>query len=100
MKGSLEEELLLWCFFLLPGLLYSIWRRGDAYYACANCGASTVIPVDSPTAKKLCSKGHVQPLQPEHDSYGDTGEDPSRVPGIINGDDRHIALRGRARAKP
>jgi hypothetical protein len=99
MKGSLEEELLLWCFFLLPGFLYSSWRRGDAYYACPNCGASPVIPLESLTANKFLSEGYLEPVRPEHDLYRDTGEDLSG-PGNVHINDPDIAPKDRAGAAP
>jgi len=33
MKGSILTELVLWFFFLVPGLIYSIWRHK---YRCAS----------------------------------------------------------------
>jgi len=58
MKGSLVTEFGLWCFFLVPGLLYTIWRHSSVYYGCAKCGAATVIPLDSPVAKKLLPENY------------------------------------------
>ena len=53
MKGSQSTELILWCFVLLPGLLYSIWRHTSVYYGCSKCGAANVVPIESPVAKKF-----------------------------------------------
>jgi hypothetical protein len=53
MKGSIVTELFLWLFFLLPGLIYSIWRHASVAQVCAKCGSSNVIPLDSPIAKNL-----------------------------------------------
>jgi hypothetical protein len=52
MKGSLLTELLLWCFFLLPGLIYSIWRHSTVAQVCRNCGSPAVIPLGSPVAQQ------------------------------------------------
>ena len=52
MKGSILTELFLWLFFLLPGLIYSIWRHASVVDGCAKCGSGNVIPLDSPFAKK------------------------------------------------
>lgn len=52
MKGSILTELFLWLFFLLPGLIYSIWRHSSVVDGCSKCGSPTVIPLDSPFAKK------------------------------------------------
>ena len=51
-KGSFLIELLLWLCFLVPGLLYSLWRVTSRYDGCAKCGAAAIVPVDSPIAKK------------------------------------------------
>lgn len=52
-KGSLSTELFLWCFFIVPGLLYSVWRHASVYYGCSECGAKNVIPINSPVATKF-----------------------------------------------
>lgn len=58
MKGSILTEFLLWCFFLIPGLIYSIWRHSTVAQVCPSCGSSAVIPTDSPVAQQtLASRG-------------------------------------------
>lgn len=52
-KGHFLIELLLWLFFLLPGVIYSIWRLSTRYSACRTCLSPYVIPVDSPRGKEL-----------------------------------------------
>ena len=52
-KGNIIVELFLWLLFLLPGLIYSIWRLSSRYKGCPKCGAPNMIPQDSPMAKKL-----------------------------------------------
>jgi hypothetical protein len=52
MKGSILTELFLWLFFLIPGLIYSIWRHSSVVDGCSKCGSPAVIPLDSPFAKK------------------------------------------------
>jgi hypothetical protein len=53
MKGSLLTELLLWCFFLLPGLIYSIWRHSTIAQVCRICGSPAVIHMASPVARQV-----------------------------------------------
>ncbi|MGC1602305.1 MAG: hypothetical protein WA757_18850 [Candidatus Acidiferrales bacterium] len=53
MKGSVLTELFLWLFFILPGLIYSIWRHSTVAQVCSKCGSSNVIPLDSPVARNL-----------------------------------------------
>ena len=52
-KGSILIELVLWLAFLVPGLIYSIWRLTTKYDACPKCKNASMIPVDSPTGQKL-----------------------------------------------
>jgi len=52
-KGSLLIELVLWCFFLIPGLIYSLWRSGSRHKTCPKCGSTNLITLDSPVAQKL-----------------------------------------------
>lgn len=52
-KGSLSMEFFLWICFLIPGLIYSIWRLTTRYEACPKCKSASIIPVDSPKGRKL-----------------------------------------------
>lgn len=52
-KGSLAVEVVLWLLFCLPGLIYSVWRQTNKYEACARCGATELVPLDSPAAARL-----------------------------------------------
>lgn len=56
MKGSFAIELVLWLFFLLPGLVYSIWRLTTKGRGCSVCGSDDVIPANSPLAKNNTSQ--------------------------------------------
>jgi hypothetical protein len=49
-KGSIGIEVILWLCFLIPGVLYSIWRLTTKTEACTGCGGTTLIPCDSPAA--------------------------------------------------
>lgn len=53
--GSLWVELALWCFFLLPGVFYSLWRLSNRNSACPACGGR-MIPVHTPRGRELA--GH------------------------------------------
>ena len=50
-QGSFLLELLLWLLFLVPGLIYSIWRLSNKKDACPKCRSIEVIPIDSPIAR-------------------------------------------------
>lgn len=52
-EGSILIELILWICFLVPGLIYSIWRHNTRHEVCAKCGSHDLVPVDSPLGKKL-----------------------------------------------
>ena len=56
MKGSFAMELVLWLFFLLPGLIYSIWRLTTSGQGCSVCGSDDVIPANAPLARKNTSQ--------------------------------------------
>ncbi len=51
MPGSIGVEVVLWLCFLVPGLIYSVWRHGASYQGCPTCGSKAVVPADSPRAK-------------------------------------------------
>jgi hypothetical protein len=57
-KGSTLIELILWLCFLIPGLLYSIWRLTSRHKACAACGNQNLVPPDSPIGKKIVTELH------------------------------------------
>lgn len=54
--GHFLIEVLLWCCFLVPGLIYSIWRVSKRHKACRSCGSRELVPVDSPIGKKLLAE--------------------------------------------
>jgi len=56
MKGSFAMELVLWIFFLLPGLVYSIWRLTTKGRGCSVCGSEDVIPANASLAKNNTSQ--------------------------------------------
>lgn len=52
-KGSLGVEIFLWLCFFIPGIIYSLWRQSTYHKACAVCGGTNLIPVNSPVGQKL-----------------------------------------------
>lgn len=49
--GNLLIEIILWLFFLIPGLIYSIWRISKRHHVCRSCGTGAgLIPASSPNA--------------------------------------------------
>ncbi|MBA7713419.1 hypothetical protein ES703_122422 [subsurface metagenome] len=55
-KGNIGMEIVLWLFFLLPGLIYSIWRHASRYKGCPKCHEPNMLPLDSPLAQKLVAE--------------------------------------------
>jgi hypothetical protein len=49
-KGNGLIEIILWICFILPGLIYSIWRRTNVVEICPSCGARPMVPFASPSA--------------------------------------------------
>lgn len=52
-KGSTAMELILWLCFIVPGLIYSVWRLSSRYDACRSCRSISLVPLNSPIGRKL-----------------------------------------------
>jgi predicted RNA-binding Zn-ribbon protein involved in translation (DUF1610 family)/uncharacterized membrane protein YqaE (UPF0057 family) len=52
MKGNFFTELILWLCFIVPGLIYSVWRHTSEGDVCPKCGKDSMIPSDSPIVEK------------------------------------------------
>lgn len=52
-KGSGGVEIILWLCFLVPGLIYSVWRSSSKHSTCPKCNSTNLIPSDSPKAHGL-----------------------------------------------
>src|SRR5579864_4015167 len=53
MQGSFLLECLLWLLFILPGVIYSVWRLTTKAKACPVCFSREIVPLDSPMGQKL-----------------------------------------------
>ena len=49
-KGHGFIELVMWLCFIVPGLIYSIWRRSNPVQCCSVCHATNVVPQNAPAA--------------------------------------------------
>lgn len=49
-RGSFFIEAILWLCFLVPGMIYTVWRLTTKQLVCSHCGSSDIIPTDSPIA--------------------------------------------------
>lgn len=53
-RGNGFIEFILWWFFLVPGIIYSIWSRGGSgKNVCPKCGSTTMIPVNTPIGQRM-----------------------------------------------
>lgn len=55
-KGSFGIEVILWLCFIIPGLIYSLWRLSTRRPVCPKCSSSEIIPIDSPLGNQLMRK--------------------------------------------
>lgn len=58
-RGSFGIELVLWLFFLIPGLVYSLWRLSSRREVCQACGSESILPPDTPMGKILAEKFNI-----------------------------------------
>ena len=52
-RGSFAIEVVLWLCFLVPGLIYTIWRLTTKAAVCRACGSVDLVPADSERARRL-----------------------------------------------
>ena len=69
-RGSSAIEIILWLLLLIPGICYTLWRMGRKDRYCRACGAQSMIPADSPMARRHL-EGTSQPI-----SYRSVGANP------------------------
>lgn len=62
-RGTMALEIILWLCFLVPGLIYSVWRLSTRYDACPSCGSANLVPVQSPQGQQLAAEaGYSEPV--------------------------------------
>lgn len=59
-RGSFWIELVLWLCFILPGLIYSIWRLTTKERVCPQCGAPGLVPTNTPRGRDLVARYNTQ----------------------------------------
>ncbi len=52
-KGNILIEIILWLFFIIPGLIYSIWRMSTKENICPSCKSPNPVDLKSPRGIKL-----------------------------------------------
>ena len=60
-RGSIWIELVLWLCLLVPGLVYSLWRHTTRHAACAQCGATNLVPPGTPAGQQALRAFSGQP---------------------------------------
>lgn len=60
-RGNGFIEFILWWFFLIPGIVYSIWRRNNKENICPRCQNKAMIPMDTPMGQKLMAEQRNNP---------------------------------------
>jgi predicted RNA-binding Zn-ribbon protein involved in translation (DUF1610 family) len=50
-RGSAGIEIVLWLCFILPGLIYTLWRSSFKLEVCPACGEHGLIPAAAPRAQ-------------------------------------------------
>lgn len=58
LPGSGWIELLLWLCYIVPGAIYSIWRRTKKNGACTACGSRDIVQVGTPIGAQLLRQYH------------------------------------------
>lgn len=66
--GDFLIMVVLWFFFLLPGLIYWAWRLNGRYWGCAKCRSKRIIPADAPAA--LAALKRTEPSTPSATAVG------------------------------
>ena len=54
--GTFGMELLLFLFFIIPGLIYGIWRIAARKDVCAACLSDALVPIGSPAGRAMTSR--------------------------------------------
>lgn len=67
-RGTMAVEVILWLCFLVPGLIYSVWRLSNKYESCPACGSEKLLPVDSPLGKQVANASGYAPEPPRRPS--------------------------------
>jgi len=52
-RGSIFIEIILWLCFIIPGIVYTIWRLTTRQKVCRVCRQPGVVPIASPRGREL-----------------------------------------------
>jgi DNA-directed RNA polymerase subunit RPC12/RpoP len=68
-RGSFLMEVILWFFFIIPGIIYSLWRITGKSYVCQYCSSTLIVPTDTVIGQQLLKQ--VKETNPEMIIKGD-----------------------------
>jgi hypothetical protein len=60
LPGNGWIELVLWLAYIVPGLIYSIWRRSRQRPTCAACGSRDLVDAETPVGRRLAAEHYPQ----------------------------------------
>ena len=72
-RGTMAVEVILWLCFLIPGLIYSVWRMANKYESCPACGSEKLLPLNSPLGAQVAQSSGYVPETPRRPSSGAVG---------------------------
>lgn len=55
LKGHFLITLILLLLYIIPGIIYMVWRRTGLHDSCAKCGSQNVVPLGSDEALKIAA---------------------------------------------
>jgi hypothetical protein len=62
-RGHVFFEVILWVCYVVPGIIYSIWRRVRTKEVCPFCNHSSMVSSYSPKAKMLLALANVKEVK-------------------------------------
>ena len=89
--GSTAITLILFCFYIIPGIIYQIWRNSSVKEVCELCGGTLLVPPNSPAGRKVVDENGNESLatdtKPIAEITGKSGS--SQKLGFLNWIDQH-----------
>jgi hypothetical protein len=79
MPGSDGAEIALWILFLLPGIVYSIWRNNAKAEVCPSCNSKAIVPLSSPAGQSIQHEHPNQAIVPVYAIEQSSGRDWTRI---------------------
>lgn len=70
-KGNIGLEIVLWMMFLVPGVIYSIWRHTTRASACPACQSTDMIPTATPKGRALLAQNPESPIIDAKRTFGE-----------------------------